>query len=205
MKKILKKVKIRHLIMLIFLLMFNSFAWFIYATQVSNGVNAHVRSWKIMFKSGEQEISNYISIDIDDIKPGMETFVKEIKVYNMSEVSSTLSYEILSARILSDEVISAEGKLDKNLTLNGDEITSKELTDELKTKYPFKIDISITSTLINPEVGESTYRIEVSWPYESGDDDVDTLWGGRAYNYQLNNPSKSSINLNIKLVAIQTD
>lgn len=204
-KKTLKKVRLRHLIILTFLLMFNSFAWFIYATQVSNGVNAHVRSWKVMFKTGDTEISNYVEINIDNIYPGMETFKQEIKAYNMSEVMAAMSYEILEARILEETFITSEGKLDQGITPSQGDITSAQLVEKLKTNYPFKIDISISLVELNPELGESIYKIEVSWPYESGDDEVDTLWGEKAYYYHKNNPKSPSINLSIKLVAIQNE
>ena len=203
LKIVLKRVKIRHLIILTFMLMFNAFAWFIYATEVSNGVNAHVRSWKIMFRAGEQEISNYVEINIENIYPGMPTFVKELTAYNMSEVPATMSFEILEARILDEEITTTEGMIENGSTPTGEEMSSAELTEYLKTNYPFKIDVSISEVSLSPGTGEAIYKIEVSWPYESGNDELDTTWGQKAYTYHKNNPDDYSINLNIKLVAIQ--
>ena len=43
-KRLLKKFKLRTLLMLAILLSCNTFAWFIYATKVSNNISAYVRS-----------------------------------------------------------------------------------------------------------------------------------------------------------------
>ena len=42
-----KKVKISNLILLIVLLMFNSYAWFIYNTKVSTSLSAKIEAWDI--------------------------------------------------------------------------------------------------------------------------------------------------------------
>ena len=47
--KILKKIKIRNIIILIVLLMFNTYAWFIYATKVSMNLSVHVSSLNVEF------------------------------------------------------------------------------------------------------------------------------------------------------------
>ena len=202
-KNFFKSVKLRHLIALVFLLMFNSFAWFIYSTKVANSINAHVKSWKIMFVAGDQEITNNIEVNVDEIYPGMPTYVKEIKVYNKSEVSATMSYEILKARILDEEFITKEGMIENDQVPSDDNITSVALINNLKNNYPFKIDVSLNNNEVSPEVGEALYKIKVSWPYESENDDIDTLWGNKAYNYNAANPSTSSISLKIKLMALQ--
>ena len=45
-----KKVKISNLILLIVLLMFNSYAWFIYNTKVSTSLSAKIEAWDINAK-----------------------------------------------------------------------------------------------------------------------------------------------------------
>ena len=45
-----KYVKLRTLIILVVLLVFNSYAWFVFATRVSGGLSAHVTSWNVTFK-----------------------------------------------------------------------------------------------------------------------------------------------------------
>ena len=50
-KVLTKKIKLRHLVLLVIMLSSNTFAWFIYAQKVSGTVDVHVRSWKILFES----------------------------------------------------------------------------------------------------------------------------------------------------------
>ena len=62
-----KKVKISNLILLIVLLMFNSYAWFIYNTKVSTSISARVEAWDIAYISnGIRETQNII-LDVEKI------------------------------------------------------------------------------------------------------------------------------------------
>lgn len=196
-----KHIKLRHALILIFLLMFNAYAWFIYATEVSTGVTAHVRSWKILFQADTTEIIDYIDIDIDDIYPGMQEFKTELKAYNRSETSAKVSFEILSARILDEEYITVEGS-EPSEVVEGT-LTSEELVEKLKTDYPFKINISVSETVIDAEYGESTYQIKVNWPFESGNDELDTTWGEKAYSYSISHKNNPSITMRIRVRAEQ--
>ena len=45
--KIMKKVKLRNIIILILLLVFNAYAWFVYTTKVSLDLSAHVSAWDV--------------------------------------------------------------------------------------------------------------------------------------------------------------
>lgn len=203
MKKLFKKIKVSHLIILVFLLSFNAYAWFIYATEVSTGLSVHVKSWKILFKAGDEAIVDYIDIDIDSVYPGMEDFVNELEAYNLSESNATVSYEILSARILDTTYKSVEGYRADNEEVPANALTSSELSDKLKNDFPFKIDISVTNEEIDAEVGSTKYIIRVYWPFESGNDSLDTFWGNRAYDYNKRFPDNPSMSLKIKVKATQ--
>ena len=96
--KILKKIKIKNLLILIFLLIFNTYAWFIYATRVSTNLTAHVSSWNIEFVSGTGEITTNLLIEVDRIYPGMDKFEKSVEVHNKGETAAVLEYEIESLR-----------------------------------------------------------------------------------------------------------
>ena len=50
---------------------------------------------------------------------------------------------------------------------------------------------------------EVTISISASWDYDSGNDEEDTKWGNRAYDYHKDNPDLSSVKLLIKVSAIQ--
>lgn len=202
-KSYLKKIKPIHILILIFLLVFNTYAWFIYATEVSTGLSVHVRSWKILFKNDNNPIVDYININVDNIYPGMEDYVNKLEAYNLSESKAKVSYEILSARILDTEYKSVEGYLYEKLEVPEDAKTSAELAEMLKTEFPFKLEITIDNEVLDAEVGITTYTIRLYWPYESGDDTLDTYWGNKAYEYNKANPTNSSLNFRIRVRAVQ--
>lgn len=202
-KKYLKKIKPIHILIIIFLLVFNTYAWFIYATEVSTGLSVHVRSWKILFKNEDVPIVDYLNIDVDSIYPGMEDYINELEAYNLSESKAIVSYEILSARILDTEYKSVEGYHYENLEVPEDAMTSEELATMLRTNFPFKLEIDIENEELDAEIGVTKYIIKLYWPYESGDDDLDTYWGNRAYEYNETHPKESSLNFRIRVRAIQ--
>ena len=41
------------------------------------------------------------------------------------------------------------------------------------------------------------------WPFESGDDELDTNWGKLAYDYKKNYPDNPSIELKVKIYITQ--
>ncbi len=183
--------------------MFNAYAWFIYATEVSTGVTAHVRSWKILFSADDVPIVDYIDIDVADIYPGMPDFLHELKAYNKSEANARVTFEILSVRILDEEYTTKEGRVHEKQEPQEGDLTSEELATKLKTEYPFIIDIRVSEEEIDAEYGEATYQIRVSWEYESGDDELDTEWGEKAYEFLENNPETPSISMRIRVIAEQ--
>lgn len=191
--KILKKIKLRNLIILVILLTFNTFAWFIYATRVSLDLTTHVSSWNVEFVSGTEEITTNIEISLDRIYPGMDNFERTIEVHNKGETAAKLDYEIKYLKIM-DEVFE----------VNEDTgITSDEIEEKMKTEYPFKININAGDNSIIEENQQGGFKISVSWPFESGNDTLDTLWGNKAYEYYSLNPGTQSIVLKLELIAIQ--
>ncbi len=190
-KKTIKKIKLKHLVILICLLIFNTYAWFIYATEVSTSITAHVTSWNIEFVTGDDEIVTNIEIDLDRIYPGMDDYEKIVEVHNRGETKARLSYEFVSFQILGDtfEV--------------GDNFTSEDLQNKIEQDYPFKINVQIDTDNIDESNGRGEFKITVSWPYESGDDELDTYWGNKAYEYYSLNPGQKSLLINMKLIATQ--
>ena len=75
--KIIKKVKIKNIIILILLIIFNTYAWFIYATKVATDISVHIASWNVEFATGEDETTTNIIVQIDRAYPGMESYLKE--------------------------------------------------------------------------------------------------------------------------------
>lgn len=189
-KRIIKKAKIRTLLMIIALISFNSVAWFIYATKVENGISARIVAWNVSFLVGEDELLQDVNFRIDRIYPGMDDYYRRIDVTNTGDSSATLKYEIVSARLL-----------DENYVV-GDTLTSEQLLNSLENDYPFRIETGRSEDLL--QIGSSAYLyVSVTWPFESGDDELDTIWGNRAYDFHLENPTMESIELNLRITASQ--
>lgn len=191
--KIMKKIKIRNLIILILLLVFNAYAWFVYTTRVSLDLSAHVSSWDVQFVAKDGGVSSDMIIKVEKVYPGMEDFEKIIEVQNRGEVNVELSYEIESVRIM-DETI------EKNDETG---VTSESIEEKLKKDYPFKINIVKDDSNLITGSGNGSFKITVVWPYESGDDEADTNWGRKSYEYYENNPDKECIELKLVLKATQ--
>ena len=51
--------------------------------------------------------------------------------------------------------------------------------------------------------GAGRFAVTIEWPFESGDDELDTLWGNKAYEYYAVNPEEKSIEIELKLIAQQ--
>ncbi len=191
-RKIIKYINPKTMIILILLLVFNAYAWFIYATRASLDLTTHVAAWEINFDAGEHETTTGVVIEIDRIYPGMDDYVKEINVYNRGELLANLDYKITSINILGDtyEV--------------GENYTSEDLQNILDS-YPFKITVETTSDQIAAENGEGKFIIKVIWPFESGDDEADTYWGNRSADFQKNNPQEKGLKVSFELTATQNN
>lgn len=190
--KIIKRIKIKNLLILILLLLFNTYAWFIYSTKVNTEITAHVSSWNIQFVSDNQEITTNLTIEIDRIYPGMEgdkKFEKIVQVKNQGERSAILSYSIREITIMGEKY-TIEGK-------------SEEELNKILESYPFKIRVNINEGNLNEENGEGKFIISLEWPFESGNDALDTYWGNKAYEYYSLHPDENSVELKIVLNASQ--
>lgn len=191
-KVIRKRVKLSTLLMLIVTFSSSTFAWFIYATKVDSGITAHVKAWNVLFEVGDDEVEENMHFDVSDIYPGMMTYTDSVSVKNKGETHAELSYEIVSYTIFGV----------KYEVGNNGVLTSDDLKQSLLNDYPFKTAITLSSNIISPNSTES-FSLVVSWPYESGDDDMDTLWGTKAYDYHELHPDLPSISIELKVVATQ--
>ena len=200
-----KRIRISHILILIVLLAANSYAWFIYVNTISNDVDVHVKAWRIDFTDGNTPVTDYVDVVVDEVYPGMTTYSKPIDAHNYSDLGASVAFEILSAEIMGTEYVTEEGKRDLGEELDGSEMTSAELEEKLEEDYPFKITFTISSNTIAAEGGIATYTISINWPYESGDDALDTYWGNQAYQYKQDFPGSPCINLKIKIIITQDE
>lgn len=188
-KKIKSILNVRTLLVLLLTLIVNTYAWFIYISTASLGLDVHVRSWKIDFSFEDENIDDEIFIISEDIYPGMSIVEKSITAENKGETAATLSYKVSYIRVFDDEIL-----LDEE-----EPITSEEF-ENLMNNYPF--DISLNMGTDDSDVDDSeelvleggqSARISfvVSWEYEQGTTDEekeinnrkDTEIGTKAYNY----------------------
>jgi len=188
--RVFKKSKLRTLLMLIILLSFNTTAWFIYATKVENGISAKIVAWNVSFVTGEEELLEYINFKIDSIYPGMEEYTEKIEVTNNGDTDAILAYEIENARILN------------NYYEVNNTISSNTLLASIANDYPFKIRVGVSKEKISPKE-DAYFYVTVFWPYESGNDELDTYWGNQAYDFHKDNSDKESIELNLIISAKQ--
>lgn len=221
-----KEIKIRTLLLLIVTLIMNTYAWFIYITTVSVGMNMHIRSWDFELQNGS--ITQDFEFFVENIYPGVpvEDTVQVINAANNGELDALLSCEVQYVRILNDEFAVSQGFSSTQLT---EFYTNQELLDKLYNDYPFKIKIYLITTdedgtenRILYEGEEKTIpisskleiRLQVEWPYEVTLDDsnniiseeadqIDTYWGEEAYKFHNENPDKYSIVVKVDILAKQ--
>ena len=189
-KSILKYINTKTIIILIVLLSFNAYAWFIYITKASLELDVHVAAWDITFQAGEEEITNDVVLEVDKIYPGMEDYVQEIEVHNRGEISADLLYKIMSIEIFGEKFEV------------GDQYTSDDLQNMLNS-YPFKITIESSTDQIEAGTGQGKFTIKVTWPFESGNDELDTYYGNKSYEFQTNSPQAKSLIVKFELTAKQ--
>lgn len=188
-----KYLTLKALIVLVVLLAFNSYAWFVFATKVSGGLTASVVAWDITFQVGDSETITNIEIDVSKIYPGMETYTKEISAKNSGESEANLAYKYKFLTLLGEEYIV------------GENITQEELESKIQNEYPFKISVTVDKTELTTGFEEAHFTIKVEWAYESGDDDADTYWGEKAYEFKRDHPNEDCLKLGIILSAEQKE
>ena len=183
MRKLFKTIKrIRYfLIFAILLLSVNAYAWFVFVTRVDSSITAKVRSWNVMFQVHDNDIANNVTFNVGEIYPGMPNYNDYASIVNNGESAGEAYFTIKSVQIFND-------------TYTDNDYTQGELIDILTTGYPFVIDISLTNNMVLPGHTER-FNIDITWPYESGDDALDTYWGNVAYTFLHNDPTASCISI----------
>lgn len=195
--KTLKMVSPSHIIIAIILIAFNSYAWFIFNNKVSTGMDVHVSAWNIEFTVDKEVMEENFSFDIANARPGMEDFEKMIEVQNNSEVKAKISFEIKEVDIMTEKYIVPD---DGETTETGTTYTSEELEHNLANNYPFIIEFSfLNDTQTIEKDGTGGVTLSMKWPLDSGNDELDTQWGERAYSYYQTNPDEPMIHILVRV------
>ena len=175
MKERYKKYLKINMIPIIFIavsFIFTTFAWFAYSGLRSVSTEIDVKAWYIELSKSGEVVTNDIVITLDDVYPGMETVHEVVNIENKGDSDAKLRYEIVSARVLDTE-------LD-----NDTSETVGLLEDSLSHSYPFHVNIDLSKHYISSNGDSSTFEVSVSWPLDSGNDNLDSTWGMNSYNFQ---------------------
>ena len=187
LRKLFKNIKrIRYFIIFaILLLSVNVYAWFVYVTRVDSSISATVRSWNVMFQVHDNNIASEVTFNVGDIYPGMPNYNDHASIVNTGASSGEAFFVIKRVQVFYSVYTDAN-------------YSQGELIDILTSNYPFVIDISLTNNIV--AAGHTEYfNIDITWPYESGDDALDTYWGNVAYSYLHTNPSAPCISITAEI------
>ena len=177
-----KLKKIRYFLLFgIVLISINAYAWFTYVTRVDTSISAKVRSWNVMFEVHDNNISNEVTFNVGEIYPGMTSYSDYASIVNTGESGGDIYFVIKRVQVFDDVYTSAN-------------YTNAQLLSILENNYPFEIVVGLTNTHVNPGRSER-FTIDISWPYESGNDALDTYWGNYAYTYQNNHVTATCISI----------
>ena len=119
----------------------------------------------------------------------MESFEEFIEISNSGEMLAYITYEVKSIKIMDEVYTDAD-------------YTSDELIEMLQNNYPFKLTLGVDQSEI--DIGaKASFRVGLDWPYESGNDELDTYWGKKSYSYKQDYPGEKQIEIIVKLTASQ--
>ena len=199
-----KVVKPKTIFFIIILLTANTFAWFIYNTMVDVDINARIRAWNIQLEAGDNQIVDYLNIEIEDMFPGMAEFHYLITAQNHSEVNASVIYTLLELDLVGHEFITIEGRVMRGEPIESTDLSSDQLIDRLANFYPFSFVFDLNNNELEAGIGIADFDIKVNWPFESGRDAEDTFWGIQAANYRALYPTRPSITLKLRITISQT-
>ena len=202
-RRIKHRVTLRTLFLLSITLIFNTYAWFMYATTVTTNLSANVEAWRVEFEVNNQAIERVFTININNAYPGMADQIKTVTIRNRGDKVADIDYAIKSVRIFDDKFKAAD-QLDTNeiIEQGTTSSTSAALISKMQNDYPFRLGFTLNNSSL--AVGASTsMEINFEWDYDSGDDETDTDYGTEAYDFAQENPNTSSIEITIQLIVVQ--
>ncbi len=173
-RRIRKRIIIRSLLLVAFLLAINTFAWFTYISRAGVTLNASVVNWDVTFLE-ETNVIREIVINVKDMKPGMLPVERKVSIKNGGEVDAKITYVLKTVTLLGQDI-----KLDKS---------TDEIHQSLANDYPFKLVLNLDKTIVKP-FDSGNFDISINWDYEADEfyklNDFYTYDAG-VYYYTLNN------------------
>ena len=147
---------------------FTTFAWFAYSGISRVSTEIDVKAWYIELSKDGERVSNDIVITLNDVYPGMDPVHELVSIQNKGDSEAKLSYEIVSVRLMNNELT-----IDDNDTI----------VDSIAHDYPFHVNMELSKQYIKTNNDASTFEVSVTWPLDSLNDDLDSLWGTNSYNF----------------------
>ena len=147
---------------------FTTFAWFAYSGINRVSTEIDVKAWYIELSKDGERVSNNIVITLNDVYPGMDPVHELVSIQNKGDSEAKLSYEIVSVRLMNNELT-----IDDNDTI----------VDSIAHDYPFHVNMELSKQYIKTNNDASTFEVSVTWPLDSLNDELDSLWGTNSYNF----------------------
>ncbi|MEG0407894.1 MAG: hypothetical protein RR623_03390 [Bacilli bacterium] len=198
------KLNLMSLFFVVLSLISGTLAWFAYSGLKNVTTEIDVLAWNISLTKDGKPSSNEIVINLSDLSPGMKPQTQTININNLGDSDALIKYSIKSARIL-------DLKEDNHIV--SETIKSDYVEDILSHEYPFSINFNLTKGYALTKGKGSELEVTISWPFLGGNDELDSIWGTKAYNFQKkeeelkiadpNYQKKASIALEISLTAEQ--
>lgn len=165
-------------------------AWFVYSGLSTVHTEVSVKAWYIELEKNGEKVSNDIVISLEDIYPGMEPIEEVIKIKNLGDSDAQIKYKIISARILDID----------NYLIN-EQTPTEQVEDILSHQYPFHINIDLSKKFVVAKTDETVFKVSVSWPLDSGDDELDSYWGSEAHRFKTDEQKKKNLDKNYQMSA----
>ena len=159
-------------------------AWFAYSGIASIDTEIDVKAWYIEFQKDNTAVTNNIVISLSDIYPGMDTVSEKVDINNMGDSDAEISYKIESARILDEDLVGLDHLV---------------LEDKLSHDYPFHLNINLSNNYATAKDGHSQIEVSVSWPLDSDNDELDSEWGNKAFDFQKSENDKFNLDPNYQI------
>lgn len=169
------KINIMSFVFIVISFISVTLAWFTYSGLSNVATEVGVKSWQIELSKNGEQVSNDIVISLSEVYPGMDIRKEEVTITNKGDSDAEVKYRIVSARILGDEA--------DNYQIGENIPRSKEVEDIISHDYPFHININLSKNNILQKGGESTFKVSVSWPLDSESNEIDSIWGNKAYQF----------------------
>lgn len=153
LSKKMKKRMYFSILLALFTLGVNIFAWFAFSANVGLTLDATVASWDVDFRDENDVVYRNVVIEVTKMKPGMTDHVTHVYVNNFSDVAADFSYEVTSFSVLGT-LVSLNNKPD--------------VFTYLSDFYPFSISFAQDKATLSAN-DTIDFTTTVSWPFEEID------------------------------------